>query len=669
MRVRLSVRLAALGGAIALGAAGIASASPFAAGRLLVQSLALPFGLLPGDLAAQDLPLSLEFARIAAPLALIWVVAGLLRHILGNGFVLARIRARGEHLVVAGHDVLAQSIVSTQLAQGRPVVILGQRNDAEWIGPAMRQGAAVCAEVSKCGLESARALVLTAPDDRANLLQAREIIAGLDLGRPAGNPLEVIASLSSEDALPPGAGDALLGAQGRLRPACLPNMVARHLFLDHSLDAFTWHAEQDSTVFIVGLTEITRAYIAYMLTGVHWRNGKKARLVVLDTDPSAARAAIGRRHGNIDALSPIAYVAWDGKATGFDSLIADLQESYGRPAAYVIDAGADALQQDLARRIVSLHAAADLPLPPVYARLDDEPSIVLPDGLRPFGFPEVLRDPDALLQEDHDVLARAIHDLYLEGRLGDGERIGARESLREWEDLPERYRADNRMVADCYQLKLRDIGCRTVLRTNGQTAGFRLREAEVEDLARAEHDRWMVAKLADGWRHGPVRDDPAKLHPDIVPYDDLSEAIKDLDREQVRVIARIMARQNRSVVRLLEVAMVLRDAPCPPLAALMASLREHYPDRLPRFAAVGRAADAIAALQGEGALINVIASSFGVSPFAYDAVTAVPAGEEFAALAQNASLCVLCGDGAAADGLPFIRLSREGIVVEAPWLS
>ncbi len=40
---------------------------------------------------------------------------------------------------------------------------------------------------------------------------------------------------------------------------------------------------------------------------------------------------------------------------------------------------------------------------------------------------------------------------------------------------------------------------------------------------RAQHDQWVQQKLADGWRHGPVKDPAAKTHPLIVPYDDLPD--------------------------------------------------------------------------------------------------------------------------------------------------
>lgn len=652
-----------------LGAAGLGEAQPgmtwvsVAAG-----SLGLSIGMLPDDLAWQEVPLALDIARLTAPLALIWLVAGLLRHALGNRYALARMRARGEHLIVAGDGALARMIVMGELARHKPVVILGNRIDAPWIGPALRDGAAICPDLAKCGLESARALAFTGPEGADNLALARQIVAGLHLARPAGNPLEIIVSTSGDDGLPPDAEDGTINAQARVRQAILSDMVARRLFLDHTLDAFRWSDVRDATVFVIGLTDVTRLYIARVLTGGHWRGGRKAKLVVIDTEPRAAQATIADRHGKIDALSPIAFVRWDGTEAQIAPLVTELHRSCGRPVAYIIDAGPAAMQREWAERIVSIHAEADIALPPIHARIDAGSSAAMSHKVTPFGYEAVLADPDALMQEQHDLTARAIHESYLEGRLGDGEKIGARDSLREWEDLPERYRADNRMVADCYQLKLRDIGCRIVSQSDRRFPPFRLRHDEEEDLARAEHDRWMVAKVADGWRFGPVRDDAERLHPDIVPFDDLSEEIKDLDREQVRLITRIVARQGKAVVRLLEVGLIPGGAPCPSLAPLIAALKIHYPDRLPRFLVEARSAEAIAALKDEGALIHLVASGFAIPAYTYDAVTAVPLGGELEVLNENADLRVLCGDAAAQDGTPVIRLNREGTIVQAPWL-
>lgn len=44
-----------------------------------------------------------------------------------------------------------------------------------------------------------------------------------------------------------------------------------------------------------------------------------------------------------------------------------------------------------------------------------------------------------------------------------------------------------------------------------------------------EHESWMAAYHAMGWRYGPVRDVMAKTHPDMVSYWKLSEAEREKD--------------------------------------------------------------------------------------------------------------------------------------------
>src|SRR5687768_4180049 len=36
-----------------------------------------------------------------------------------------------------------------------------------------------------------------------------------------------------------------------------------------------------------------------------------------------------------------------------------------------------------------------------------------------------------------------------------------------------------------------------------------------------QHEEWKAAKVADGWTYGPTKDPLLRLHPCIVPYEDL----------------------------------------------------------------------------------------------------------------------------------------------------
>lgn len=52
-----------------------------------------------------------------------------------------------------------------------------------------------------------------------------------------------------------------------------------------------------------------------------------------------------------------------------------------------------------------------------------------------------------------------------------------------------------------------------------------------EQLAENAHDHWAMRRMAEGWTFGPVRDDAARRHPNLVPYAGLTEAEKDYDRD------------------------------------------------------------------------------------------------------------------------------------------
>ncbi len=61
-----------------------------------------------------------------------------------------------------------------------------------------------------------------------------------------------------------------------------------------------------------------------------------------------------------------------------------------------------------------------------------------------------------------------------------------------------------------------------------------------ENLARNTHEVWARQRLKDGWVYGEFRDGERKTHPDLIPFEELSEEEKEYDRntsmETIRVI-------------------------------------------------------------------------------------------------------------------------------------
>jgi len=52
-----------------------------------------------------------------------------------------------------------------------------------------------------------------------------------------------------------------------------------------------------------------------------------------------------------------------------------------------------------------------------------------------------------------------------------------------------------------------------------------------ELLAKNTHEVWAALRRAEGWTHGPKRDDAQKKHPCLIPYEQLPESEKEYDRK------------------------------------------------------------------------------------------------------------------------------------------
>ena len=52
-----------------------------------------------------------------------------------------------------------------------------------------------------------------------------------------------------------------------------------------------------------------------------------------------------------------------------------------------------------------------------------------------------------------------------------------------------------------------------------------------ERLAENAHALWAAQRIKDGWTFGPQRDDAKKLHPCLIPYDQLPDSEKEYDRQ------------------------------------------------------------------------------------------------------------------------------------------
>jgi len=70
-----------------------------------------------------------------------------------------------------------------------------------------------------------------------------------------------------------------------------------------------------------------------------------------------------------------------------------------------------------------------------------------------------------------------------------------------------------------------------------------------ELLAKNIHEVWAQQRLADGWRYGDERNDAEKLHPCLVPYEDLPEGEKVYDRNTALETLKVIELLNFKIIK------------------------------------------------------------------------------------------------------------------------
>ena len=120
-------------------------------------------------------------------------------------------------------------------------------------------------------------------------------------------------------------------------------------------------------------------------------------------------------------------------------------------------------------------------------------------------------------------------------------RLQKGSGTEQFNDLPAELQHSNIDNAAHIPTKLLSIGYRIRPVNKGfKPLALHLDDEEVETMARVEHLRWSWEKRLNGWSYGKTKDDKKKIHPGLIPYDELDEPEKEKDRELVRLIPAIL---------------------------------------------------------------------------------------------------------------------------------
>jgi len=158
---------------------------------------------------------------------------------------------------------------------------------------------------------------------------------------------------------------------------------------------------------------------------------------------------------------------------------------------------------------------------------------------------------DVIVNEELDHLARTLHNAYLRAQAARGEGGAANASVVHWSGLPNHKKKANQHAAAHMDVKLRQYGCVAFSTHAAEEAlPFPPDEEALEQLAQLEHRRWMADKYLAGYSYGEERDEDRMLHPDLVPWEMLTDADKEKDRDNIREIPRLLELIDQKVCRL-----------------------------------------------------------------------------------------------------------------------
>lgn len=309
--------------------------------------------------------------------------------------------------------------------------------------------------------------------------------------------------------------------------------------------ALTWRPLTPGSVvqlFIIGFGDMGQALAAQAAKVMHYPAGVRVRVTVIDPLADVLRDAF------------LAYLPVD-RLTPFDMVFEFVAARAEEPAVRkrMLNALSDARTQvtiavcvpqpDVALEIVTRFSneVKDAGAPVLLRQslpLVAEGSILssmLLEKLCIFG-----AQTDCGLDASLDKLAIAAHEVFLDTvRKTNRYSPDTRPAHREWNRIPALKRQSNRNQTDaiCERLVAWNYGWEP-----GE-ADVPIREADVEPLSLAEHQRWWAEYILAGRKLGPSDSETLHTHHCMIPYDQLDELTKGYDRSAIMNLPNLLNKE------------------------------------------------------------------------------------------------------------------------------
>lgn len=514
---------------------------------ILFYDLQLPVLSSAPTQGAGPYPVPLGIARLLAPASTFLAAVGTLALLLSEQWRRLRAATGRSHAIVAGDGPVARELARNLRLEKREVVVIS--SDTDTLAQARRSGALTVqgdpadqSTLKAAGIGRAAVLYACTSQGVANTNIA--MVTG-QIPRPAKRALFAYAMVPAELGAGLQARRIGMSTSPRLRLGffAVEDIAARRLF-DRDKYPLTSVGGSPAQLVIIGFGPLGQAVLREIAR----------RQLALD---DRSRAEVVIRHAT-DADVVAVTAAFPVISTACSVVYGEDVElpAAGDYTVFVcLDNDEDAIREGLSMAPLAVNGCCRV--------------VICVSGSSPFATALVARTgllddlggrlsvftviPEACVPERIEVvdeqLARSIHSAYVAQAKARGETEKTNPSMVPWENLPADLRQANIAQAMDIGAKLAAIGA-VVIPESAAAPVFVFTDGEVEFLSQLEHQRWMRERIDAGWTYGQSRNNRRKIHPDLRDWADLSEQVRNKDRDAIRALPATLHDAGFQILRL-----------------------------------------------------------------------------------------------------------------------
>ena len=521
----------------------------------------------------QEVHWTLQIARFLAPLTLWYAAAKTFFLLAHEKMGLMKLKNIKNHTIVCGLGELSFNLITDLLKTQDNVVIIEKNQDNHNIQFCKDKGAIVLSggdydsySLKKAGLERAKHLVCLVDDvtNIATAIIAHKAARKLNIENDIAayihiSKLSTLSDLNDIDFFAEIQRDYLNGSKKirknfELLPFNLHERAARIIYSKYSPDSFR-PINIDSPqahVLIIGFNQMGKSLLIQAARMSHFANQKKLKVTILDKSINAMKRLFLKSYPQLHNVIDLDFQELN--IEGFNADVFNKIQGEIPVTCSYLCLDEDKFSISYIRLIIPLIKDSDNQIV-ICMKNSDNVFSVMPKKYQKQIHRFLLFDETctkkAILNETIDDMAKAIHNDYIAKQKEAGTlKPDKKASHQEWNMLSQNFKDQNRSQADNFMIKIRAISAKLASHKTPVTE-YKFTEDKdiVELLAMMEHHRWCAHLWLNGWKYGAERDDTRKIHTDLIPYDQLSDPIKQYDRDAIVNLPYLLLRLGKKIVK------------------------------------------------------------------------------------------------------------------------